>query len=88
MPAVALGLIPALAGWALVIVQNSIGGTDLYAAAPELEARIHLSGIVALSQGSLISAMTLSSIMVYILIDDSCPQRPGLGPPPCSLFSA
>jgi AGZA family xanthine/uracil permease-like MFS transporter len=68
IPAVALGLIPALAGWALVLIQKAIGPTtDLYDVAPGLESRMFLSGIIALSQGSLISSMTLSAIFVYIL---------------------
>jgi AGZA family xanthine/uracil permease-like MFS transporter len=68
-PAVALGLIPCLAGWVLVVVQGAVGaaGGSLLASAPQLESGINLSGIVALSQGSLISSMVLAAMMVFVV---------------------
>jgi AGZA family xanthine/uracil permease-like MFS transporter len=68
-PAVAIGLIPCLAGWVLVLIQSALGaaGVSLFSAAPQLEESIHLSGIVALSQGSLISSMVLGAIMVFVV---------------------
>jgi AGZA family xanthine/uracil permease-like MFS transporter len=68
-PAVAVGLIPCLAGWVLVLIQGALGaaGISLYAAAPKLEQSSYISGIVALNQGFLISSMILGALMVFIL---------------------
>jgi len=68
-PAVALGLVPCLAGWVVVLVQGAVGaaGATLLSAEPQLEQSVHLSGMVALSQGSLISSMVLCAILVFVL---------------------
>jgi AGZA family xanthine/uracil permease-like MFS transporter len=68
-PAVALGFVPMLAGWVLTFIQGTLGaaGVSLDGAAPQLEQSLHLNGIVALSQGSLISSMTLSALLVFAL---------------------
>jgi len=68
-PAVAIGLIPCLAGWVLVLIQGALGaaGVTLFAVAPQLEKSSYLGGIVALSQGSLISSMILGALTVFIV---------------------
>jgi AGZA family xanthine/uracil permease-like MFS transporter len=68
-PAVAIGLIPCLAGWVLVLIQGAVGATGgtLLSAGAQLEKNINLSGIVALSQGSLISSMVLGAMMVFVV---------------------
>jgi AGZA family xanthine/uracil permease-like MFS transporter len=68
-PAVAFGFIPILGGWVLVLVQGSVqaAGQSLYASSAQLEEGLHLSGIIALSQGSLISSMLLAAMLVCII---------------------
>jgi AGZA family xanthine/uracil permease-like MFS transporter len=68
-PAVAIGLIPCLAGWVLVLIQGALGAANasLFSAQAQLESSVNLSGIVALSQGSLISSMILGALVVFII---------------------
>ncbi len=68
-PAVALGLVPALGAWVLIEVQTTLGavGSSLSAVAGRLEPTLHLSGIVALSQGSLFSSMLLGACLTLII---------------------
>lgn len=67
--AVALGLMPALAAWALLLIETSLrkAGTDLYVVAPKFGADLHIYGIIALSQGFMISCMVLSAMMVFMV---------------------
>jgi AGZA family xanthine/uracil permease-like MFS transporter len=68
--AVALGLIPSLAAWALVLVETALraGGSSLYQAAPKfVPSDLSIHGLIALAQGFLLSSMVLSSILVYVL---------------------
>jgi len=69
-PAVAFGLIPGLGAWALALVQTALAGAGatLFSAGPQL-ARIgfHLDGMVALSQGSLLSSMVLGALVVLVV---------------------
>ena len=63
--AVAIGLIPALATWAVLLVQTAVraAGSSLFAAAPKFGADLFLSGAIALSQGFIITSMVLSAIV-------------------------
>jgi AGZA family xanthine/uracil permease-like MFS transporter len=69
-PAVAFGLIPGLGAWALALVQPALAGAGatLFTAGPQL-ARFgfHLEGIIALSQGSLLSSMILGALVVLVV---------------------
>jgi AGZA family xanthine/uracil permease-like MFS transporter len=67
--AVSLGLIPALAAWALVLVETSlrVAGTTLAASVAKFGNQLYIDGVIALSQGFLLSSMVLASIMVYLL---------------------
>lgn len=67
-PAVALGLIPLLAGWALVLIRQTLAvtGTSLDAVATPSDP-IFLKGIIALNQGSLISSMVLGAMVVFVV---------------------
>jgi len=67
--AVALGLIPSLAAWALLLIETSlrIAGSSLYAQAARLEAELHLNGVIGLSQGFLLSSMVLSAMLVFMI---------------------
>lgn len=67
--AVALGLIPSLAAWALVEIETAAraAGSSLYEIAPRLGADFALNGIIALSQGFLPTSMILSAILVFAI---------------------
>jgi AGZA family xanthine/uracil permease-like MFS transporter len=67
--AVALGLIPSLASWALVQIETAlrVAGTTLFAAAPKFGADLFIRGVIALSQGFLLTSMVLSAMLVFIL---------------------
>ena len=70
--AVAFGLIPSLAAWALDIVVKPclmVGGKSMLEVR-EVLARdfgLHLNGVIALSQGFLVSAMVLAAMTVFIV---------------------
>jgi AGZA family xanthine/uracil permease-like MFS transporter len=63
--AVAVGLIPSFATWALLLVQTSLrtAGSTLFAAAPKFGADLFVHGAIALSQGFIITSMLLSAII-------------------------
>jgi AGZA family xanthine/uracil permease-like MFS transporter len=70
--AVAVGLIPSLAVWALqILIEPSlrVGGQSLHAARQALleQGGLYLDGVIALGQGFLLSAMVLSAILVFII---------------------
>lgn len=70
--AVALGLIPALAAWALDILIKPcliLGGKTIEDAIPFLAKNfdLHLNGMIALSQGFMLSAMVLAAMTVFIV---------------------
>jgi AGZA family xanthine/uracil permease-like MFS transporter len=68
--AVAIGLVPALAAWALHLIESSLraAGASLADTAPALTAGgVHVAGIVALSQGFLLSSMLLAAIVAHVV---------------------
>ena len=67
--AVALGLIPALAAWALQLVETGIhkAGSSLYEVAPTFGADLYIHSVIALSQGFLLSSMVLAAILVFVI---------------------
>lgn len=68
--AVAVGLVPALAAWALFLVETSLraSGKTLVDAGPALtQSGVHVHGIVALSQGFLLSSMLLAAIVAHVV---------------------
>jgi AGZA family xanthine/uracil permease-like MFS transporter len=67
--AVALGLMPALAAWALLLVETTLrkAGTSLYEVAPKFDGDLYVYGIISLSQGFMITCMLLSAIMVFVV---------------------
>lgn len=70
--AVAFGLIPALAAWALVLIETSIraAGKTLFEVAPAFGNDLYIHGVIALNQGFLLSAMVLAAILVFIIERD------------------
>jgi len=69
-PAVVVGLLPALAGWAVLLLQNAFNYLQGDLSQVDLNAPLFpypLGGILALSQGFLVSSMVWASIVVQIL---------------------
>jgi adenine/guanine/hypoxanthine permease len=67
--AVAFGLVPSLAAWALTLIETVVqkaGGT-LFEVAPAFGRDLHIYGIIALSQGFLLSSMILAAILVSVI---------------------
>ncbi len=67
--AVAMGLIPSLAAWTLMVVETSLqkAGTTLFAVAPDFGNQLFIHGVIALNQGFLISSMILASVVVFLV---------------------
>ncbi len=67
--AVAFGLIPSLAAWALQLVETSLrkAGKGLFEAAPAFGNDLYIHGIIALNQGFLLSSMVLAAILVFVI---------------------
>lgn len=67
--AVAIGLIPPLAAWALHLIETSLRvvGTNLYDAYEQFGGELYIDGVVGLYQGFLMIAMILSAIMAHII---------------------
>jgi AGZA family xanthine/uracil permease-like MFS transporter len=67
--AVAIGLMPALAAWALLLIETTLRktGSTLYDVAPKFGDDLYVYGIISLSQGFMISCMILSAIMAYVV---------------------
>jgi len=67
--AVALGLIPAFAAWVLLQIETTlrVAGTSLYASWDKFGTDLYIKGIVALSQGFILTSMVLSAAVVYMI---------------------
>lgn len=67
--AVAIGLMPALAAWALLLIETTLrkAGSSLYAAAPRFGGDLYVYGIISLSQGFMLTCMLLSAMMVFVI---------------------
>lgn len=67
--AVALGLMPALAAWALLLIETTLrkAGASLFAVAPKFGSDLYIHGIISLSQGFMLTCMILSAMMVYVV---------------------
>jgi AGZA family xanthine/uracil permease-like MFS transporter len=67
--AVALGLIPALAAWALVLIETALrkAGASLFDTAPKFGADLFVHGVIALSQGFILTAMVLAAMLAFII---------------------
>jgi len=67
--AVALGLIPSLAAWALVLVETTArkAGSSLFVVAPQFGADLYVYGLIAMSQGFILTAMILAAMLALII---------------------
>ena len=67
--ATAFGLVPALAAWILTLVDTTLrkAGSSLYEAAPSFGSELYIHGVIALSQGFLLSSMVLTAAVVFMI---------------------
>lgn len=67
--AVALGLMPALAAWALLLIETTLrkAGATLYAVAPQFGGDLYVYGIISMSQGFMLTCTILSAMMVFVV---------------------
>lgn len=67
--AVAVGLIPALASWLLVQLETAlrIAGTGLAATADKFAPTLHIHGVIALSQGFLLTSLIYSAVVAFVI---------------------
>ena len=67
--AVAVGLIPSLAAWGFFLVETTlrVNGVDLVSAAPKFGSDLFFHGMVALSQGFILSSMILAAIVAKLI---------------------
>ncbi len=67
--AVALGLIPALAAWALHLIETTLRatGSNLYDAFDQFGSEIYIHGIISLYQGFLLIAMIFAAILAHVI---------------------
>jgi AGZA family xanthine/uracil permease-like MFS transporter len=67
--AVALGLVPSLAAWALVLVETALraAGSNLAAALPKFGDNLYIEGVIALSQGFVLTSMLLSAALAFMI---------------------
>lgn len=67
--AVAAGLIPALAAWLLVQIETTlrVAGTDLGTTVDRFAPNLHVRGVIALSQGFLITSILYAAIMAFVI---------------------
>jgi AGZA family xanthine/uracil permease-like MFS transporter len=67
--AVAMGFIPSLAAWALLLVETAlrVAGGNLHDAAPKFGADLFIHGVIALNQGFILTAMIFSAILAFLI---------------------
>lgn len=67
--AVGIGFVPALAAWALVLIETTLlkAGTSLYEIAPKFGADLFIYGVIALSQGFILTSMVFAAILAHII---------------------
>jgi AGZA family xanthine/uracil permease-like MFS transporter len=67
--AVGLGLIPALSAWGLLLVETSLraAGHSLYEVAPKFGGNLYIHGMIALSQGFMLTSMLLSALLAHVI---------------------
>jgi len=67
--AVAIGLIPSLAAWLQVQIEASLraAGTNLYNVIDKFGTDLHMRGVVALSQGFLLSSIIYAAVVAFVI---------------------
>lgn len=66
--AVAFGVVPMLAAWALGLVNLAIlkSGSTLYAVAPQFGDELPIAGVIALSQGAILVSMVWAAALAWV----------------------
>jgi len=67
--AVAAGLIPSLAAWALLLIETTlrIAGMPLETAIPKFGSDLFIGGVIALNQGFLLTSMAFAAIVAFAI---------------------
>jgi len=67
--AVGLGIVPALAAWVLVLIETTLraAGHSLYEIAPKFGGNLYIYGVIALSQGFMLTSMLLSALLAHVI---------------------
>ena len=67
--AVAIGLVPALAAWLQVQIETAlrVAGTNLHDAIDKFGESLHMRGVVALSQGFLLSSIIYAAVVAFVI---------------------
>ncbi|HSI65737.1 MAG TPA: NCS2 family permease [Candidatus Saccharimonadia bacterium] len=67
--AVAMGLIPSLAAWLLVQIETTlrVAKTDLVSTADQFAPQLYVYGVIALSQGFLITSVIYPAVMAFVI---------------------
>ena len=67
--AVAFGMVPSLAAWALLLIETAlrVAGTSLSDVADRFGNDLHIYGLIALSQGFVFTSMILAAILAFII---------------------
>lgn len=67
--AVTLGLVPSLAAWALVQVETTArkAGSSLFELAPTFAPDLYVHGLIALSQGFILTSTILAAMLAFII---------------------
>jgi AGZA family xanthine/uracil permease-like MFS transporter len=66
--AVAFGLIPMLAAWALGLIELALrkAGSSLYLVAPTFGSELPIGGVIALSQGAILVSMLWAAVLAFV----------------------
>jgi len=67
--AVAVGLVPSLASWLLVQIEITlrVAGTSLAATADKFAPNLHIHGVIALSQGFLLTSIIYAAVTAFVI---------------------
>ncbi|MFZ4598901.1 MAG: NCS2 family permease [Terrimicrobiaceae bacterium] len=67
--AVAIGLLPALAAWALLLIETTlrVAGSSLSETLPKFGNELFIHGVIALNQGFLITSMAFAAIVAFAI---------------------
>ncbi len=67
--AVAAGLVPALASWLLVQIESAlrVSGKSLFETADKFGSDLHIRGVIALSQGFLLTSILYAAVMAFVI---------------------
>ncbi|WP_201094123.1 hypothetical protein [Thiocystis minor] len=67
--AVSLGMIPALAAWALLLIETTlrVSGSSLFAVADKFGSDLYIHGVIALNQGFIFTSTILAAMLAFMI---------------------